>query len=190
VIGPEGSDQVDVGGAGHGGHLGPVGLGDLDREGADTAGGAVDQDLVGGLDGSVVAETLEGGDRRHRHGRRLLERQAGRLQRHGVHRHRGVFGEAAVAVVQEVGIDLVAGLEPGDAAAGRLHLPGDVDARILWFGRSRPRVARENRGLPRSTCQSAALTDAASTLTRTSSAFGAGLSTSAIRSVSGGPYLS
>jgi hypothetical protein len=34
-------------------------------------------------------------------------------------------------------------------------------------------VARENRGLPRGTCQSAALTDAASTLTRTSSDQGA-----------------
>jgi hypothetical protein len=84
-----------------------------------------------GLDGSVVAEALEGGDRGHRHGRRFLERQAGRLQRHSVHRHRGVVGKAAVAVVQEVGVDLVAGLEPGGAAAGRLDLPGDVDAQDL-----------------------------------------------------------
>jgi hypothetical protein len=58
------------------------------------------------------------------------------------------------------------------------------------FGRSSPRVARENRGLPRMECQSAALTDIASTFTRASSAFGAGLSISAIRSVSGGPYFS
>jgi hypothetical protein len=83
-------------------------------------------------------------------------------------------------VVEQVGVDLVAGLEPGNAATDRLDLPGDVD----------PRVARENRGLPRSTCQSAALTDAASTLTRTWPTSGTGWSTSAIRSRSGGPYRS
>jgi hypothetical protein len=38
--------------------------------------------------------------------------------------------------------------------------------------------------------QSAGLTDTASTFTNASSAAGAGLSTSAIRSVSGGPYFS
>lgn len=101
-------------------------------------------------------------------------------------RHRNVFGKAAVTVVQEIGIDLVAGLEPGNAAADRLHLPGNVDAEDLMFRRSNTRVARENRGLPRMECQSAALTDIASTFTRTSPAFGAGLSASAIRSVCGG----
>src|SRR4029450_12616990 len=45
-----------------------------------------------------------------------------------------VSGEPAVAVVQEVGVDLVAGLEPGDAAADRLHPPGDVDAEDLVLG--------------------------------------------------------
>jgi hypothetical protein len=39
-------------------------------------------------------------------------------------------------------------------------------------------------------CQSAGLTDIARTRTRTSSAPGTGFSTSAIRSSSGGPYLS
>jgi hypothetical protein len=37
-------------------------------------------------------------------------------------------------VVQEVGIDLIAGLESGHAAADRLHLPGDVDAVDPWLG--------------------------------------------------------
>ena len=126
-------------GAGHAGHLGPVGLGDLDREGADAAGGAVDQHLLPGLDLSVVAKALECGHRRHRNRGRFLERQVRRLQRHNVHRHRHVFGEAAVAVVQEVGVDLVAGLEPGDAAADRLDLPGDVDAEDPMF---RPQQAQ------------------------------------------------
>ena len=83
-------------------------------------------------------------------------------------------------MVQEIGIDLVAGLEPGNAAADRLHLPGNVDAEDPMFRPQQPRVARENSGLPRMECQSAALTDIANTFTRTSSAFGAGWSTSAI----------
>ena len=60
--------------------------------------------------------------------------------------------------------------------------PATSPPRILCFGRSTPRVAREKSGLPRKECQSAALTDVASTFTRTSSASGAGFSTSAIRS--------
>jgi hypothetical protein len=71
--------------------------------------------------------------RRYRNCGRFLERQVRRLQRHDVRRHRNVFGKAAVAVVQEIGVDLVAGLEPGNAAAGRLHLPGNVDAEDLMF---------------------------------------------------------
>ena len=71
-----------------------------------------------------------------------------------------------------------------------LHLPGDVDAEDLIFRPPQPRVAREKSGLPRRHCQSAALTDVARTFTRTSPASGAGLSTRAIRSISGGPYLS
>ena len=51
-------------------------------------------------------------------------------------------------------------------------------------------VARENKGFARMERQSAGLTETASTFTRASSAAGAGFSTSAIRSVSGGPYFS
>jgi hypothetical protein len=40
-------------------------------------------------------------------------------------------------------------IESGNAAAGRLHLPRNAGAEDLMFGRSNPRVARENRGLPR-----------------------------------------
>ena len=82
----------------------------------------------------MVAKALECGHRRHRNRSRFLERQVRRLQRHDVNWHRNVFCEAAVAVVQEIGVDLVAGLEPGDAAADRLHLPGNVDAedRVFW----------------------------------------------------------
>jgi hypothetical protein len=128
VVGAEGAGQVEVAGAGHGGHLGSVGLGDLNREGADAAGGAVDQDFLLGLEVAVVAKALERGDRRHGNGGRFLERQAGRLRGHDGHGYGNVFGKAAVAVVQEVGVDVVPRLEPGGVAADRLHLPGDVNA--------------------------------------------------------------
>ena len=85
-----------------------------------------------------MAKPLERGHRRHRHRSRLLERQVRRLQRHDVHRRRSVFGEGAVAVVQEIRIDLGTRREPGNAAADRLHLPGDVDAQDLVF---RPQLA-------------------------------------------------
>jgi hypothetical protein len=62
---------------------------------------------------------------------------------------------------------------------------------IRCFGRSNPKVAREKKGLARIERQSAGLTDTANTFTKTSPEAGAGFSTSAIRSVSGGgPYLS
>jgi hypothetical protein len=56
-----------------------------------------------------------------------------RLQGHDVNRHRNVFCKASVAVIQEIGIDLVAGFGLGDAAADRLYLPGDVAAEDLML---------------------------------------------------------
>src|SRR4029453_19512864 len=61
---------------------------------------------------------------------------------------------------------------------------------ILCFGRRNPRVAREKKGLARIERQSAGLTDTPSTFTSASSATGAGFLTSAMRSISGGPYFS
>jgi hypothetical protein len=95
----------------------------------------------------VVAKALQRGDRRHRHGGRLLKRQLGGLGRHDVHWHRGVFGEAPVPVVKEIGIDLIARLEPGDAAAGRLDLPGNVYAEDLVLGPQQPQGGAREQGL-------------------------------------------
>jgi len=65
-----------------------------------------------------------------------------------------------------------------EPAANRLYLPGNLDAEDLMFSAAATlRLARENRGLPRMECQSTALTDIASTFTRTSPASGAGLTT-------------
>jgi len=43
--------------------------------------GAVDEDLLPGLDPARVAQAEQGGGRRHRHRRRLLIRQVPRLAR-------------------------------------------------------------------------------------------------------------
>jgi hypothetical protein len=55
-------------------HLRAERLGDLHREGAYAARRAVDQDLLARLNPPFVAQRLQGGERRNRHGRRLLER--------------------------------------------------------------------------------------------------------------------
>ena len=61
----------------------PSDLGDLHGERAHASRRAVDQDLLPRLNLSLVAKTLQRGDRRDRDRCRLLERQVGRLQHHG-----------------------------------------------------------------------------------------------------------
>ena len=95
----------------------------------------------------MVAKALECGYRRHRNCGRFLERQVRRLQRHDVDWHRNVFCKAAVSVVQEIGIDLVAGLELGNAAADRLDLPGNVDAEDLMFRPQQAQGGAREKGL-------------------------------------------
>src|SRR5215217_3731360 len=82
VIGTKRTHEFDVPRTGYPCHLGTIRLGDLDREAADTAGSSIDQHLLVRLDLSMVAKSLECGDRGHRNRSRLLERQARRLQRH------------------------------------------------------------------------------------------------------------
>src|SRR6266571_4486922 len=55
----------------------------------------VDQDLLPRLELSLVAQTLERGERRRRHGRRLFERQVSRLQCDGASASAGVLRECA-----------------------------------------------------------------------------------------------
>src|SRR5829696_4632924 len=57
------------------------------------------------------------------------------------------IGTAAVAMVQKVGIDLVAGREPGDAATDRFDLPGNVDAEDLVFRPQQPQGGPREEGL-------------------------------------------
>src|SRR5215211_1607413 len=123
VIGAERSREVDVPRAAHAGHLRSERPGDLHGERAHAARRAVDQHLLPRLDLPLVAEALQGGERRDGHGRRLLEREAGGLRRDSdanVH----VLGEGSGPAAE----DLVTGPELRDVLADRFHRPREVDA--------------------------------------------------------------
>ena len=73
-VGAERSHRLQISRAADADHLGPERLRDLDGERPDPAGRAVDQDLVSPFNVSLVAQTLECGERRDRYGRGLFER--------------------------------------------------------------------------------------------------------------------
>src|SRR5437879_12852789 len=81
VIRAEGANHVDVLGAAYAGHFRTERLGDLHGEGTDTPRGAVDQHLLSFVNVSLVAQTLQRGDGRHRHHSRLLESHADLFRR-------------------------------------------------------------------------------------------------------------
>ncbi len=60
-VGADRLDQAGVPGAARAGHLGTEHFGDLDRERAEAAGRAVDQDLLPGLHPGLVPQRLQGG---------------------------------------------------------------------------------------------------------------------------------
>ena len=122
VVGADGADQLHVPGAGHAGDLGTERLGDLHGERAHAARRPVDQDLLSGLDLAVVAKELEGGRGGDADGRRLLEREVGRLPDELVLGRPRVLGEGAGAPPE----DLVARSESLHVLADRLDRPRDI----------------------------------------------------------------
>src|SRR6266498_2429029 len=90
VVCADRSDHFNVPRAAHAGHLGAEGLGDLHGERPHASRRADDQDLVPWLDPSVSAS--------HWYGRRLVEREVGRLQLQEVIRDGYVFSESAKPV--------------------------------------------------------------------------------------------
>ena len=122
VVRADRADQLHVPRADDRGHLGAEGLGDLDREGADAARGAVDQDLLARVDLAVVAHGLEGDETGHRHGRCLLEGEARGLGR------KLVLSRGRVLGVRALGrsVDLVTDAEAGDGGADGLDDARDI----------------------------------------------------------------
>jgi hypothetical protein len=85
---------------------------------------------------------------------------------------------------------IAVGIATAAPMAKEVSQAGNIDAEDLMFRPQQPQGGAREQGLAAYGCQSAALTDTASTFTRTSPAFGAGLPASAIRRVCGGPYSS
>ena len=123
--GAERPHHVGVPGAAHAGDLGAERGRDLDGERPDPSGGAVHQDPLPGLDVAAVPDRVQGGHGRHRHRRRLFERQAGRFGHHEGGVGGGVLGEGAPGEAE----DLIAGPQAVHVGADVLDPAGDVDAR-------------------------------------------------------------
>src|SRR5262249_16677238 len=140
----QGPDHLDVARAADAGHFGPDGSRDLHGEGADTPGRPVDQDLLSGLDPSLVAEGLQGGEGGGRRSGRLLERQFRGLDRQERFAGADRFCERAPARSK----DVVARLEPCDLASNSLDGSGDVHAEPPRPGPRKPDHQPQEIGLP------------------------------------------
>src|SRR5438067_1480550 len=139
VIRAESANHVDVLGAAYAGHFRTERLGDLHGEGTDTPRGAVDQDLLSGVNVSLVAQSLQRGDGRDRHRSRLLESHTGRFQRDGASLPDGdVLGERPISSAEYLVARLHA--SPGAWIKGSRPLPRPLYA-FCWSWR----VYRETR---------------------------------------------
>ena len=141
VVGAERAHQLDVARAAHAGDFGAVVLGDLHGERADAAGRAVDQHLLSRLDLALVAQALQCGDRRDRHGRSLLERHVGGLQRDArgsrARRRTRRHAPSAPPNTSSPGLKLRDVLADGFDGAGEV----DADARVLRRAEARATAA-------------------------------------------------
>ena len=105
---------------------------------ADPSSCADDQDLLPRLDAARVAQRLEGGEAGHRNGRRLLERERGRLGDKELLRGDRVLGERADATAE----DLIPDPETGHVLADRVDDPAMSVPRTPSFGRRSPKARR------------------------------------------------
>jgi len=101
----------------------------LDRESADASGGAVDEDLLVGLEVSVVAEALQGGEGGDGYGGGLFEGDIGRLEGEAGLGCAGEFCKGTGAHAE----DGIAGMELGHLAASGFHFACQVHAKLLAF---------------------------------------------------------
>src|SRR6266851_7348281 len=79
LVGADGPDHFHIPRTANAGNLSAKRLRDLDSERTHASGGAIYQDLLAGLNLSLVAQTLQRGESRHRRRSRLLERHVSRL---------------------------------------------------------------------------------------------------------------
>src|SRR6202011_6218363 len=132
TVSADGADHFHVLGAADAGHVSAKRLGDLDGRCADAPRGAVDQNLLAGLDLALIAKQLKSGGCRDPDGRGLLECEVGGLQDEMVLRGARILGKRTGAPAEH----LIAWAELRHAIADRLDRPGDIRAghRALWLG--------------------------------------------------------
>src|SRR4051812_19434253 len=123
--GAERADQVDVPRAADAGHVSSKRLRDLHGERADTARCTVDQHPVPNLHLPLIANGGEGCERGVSDGRRLLEREVGRLRQEVALHGAGILGEGAPTPAEH----LITRSKLLDASADRLDLTGDIESR-------------------------------------------------------------
>ena len=118
---------------------------DLDREGADAAGGAVDEHPLPGLQPAPVSQALQGGQRgdTERGGGVVLQVVRGADQGGG--RQQGVLREGSAVGLSE---DAVADGERGDTGPDGGNGAGDVGAGEGPLRASQPEATRANIGRP------------------------------------------
>ena len=119
----------------------------LHGKGADAARRAVDEHVLARRDRPGRPQPLQRGGRRHRHGRRLHEAEAGRLRRERLRAGADVLSEPAEAAGGQVAIHRVARLKVCHAAADRDHTPGDVGAEGRALRPAQPRRQAERQRL-------------------------------------------
>src|SRR5580698_1181997 len=127
------TNHGQISGAAHAGDLRTEGLGNLDREGPDTSGGAIDQDLLAGSKASGIAQTLQRRDARDGNGSGLLEAHGDRLDRDrpGLP-HGDVLTEGAVCAAEY----LITRLEALHILTDGFDGAGEVDAQPLVLRRT------------------------------------------------------
>src|SRR5208283_5102030 len=106
------------------------GFRDLHRKRTDSAGGTVDENLLSGLDLSLVSKSLKRGDARYGNGGGGLERHVGRFRCQSIFLRNGILGKTAVAKTEH----LVSGLEKRHALANRFDPPSPVNANPRVLG--------------------------------------------------------
>src|ERR1035437_5315448 len=134
MVRTDGSRYLYISRAAHGGDFSAEGFGDLDRKCAHAAGGALDQNLLAGLDAPLVTKALQGSDGSYGHGCRGLERQRIRLQRQLLFKCAHILSKGPAACTE----DCVPWLELSYAAANCFDPAGQIyaDACVLGFAQA------------------------------------------------------
>src|SRR6266567_6174891 len=133
--------------AAYGGDFSPKRFGNLHRKCPHAAGRTIDQHLLPWLNVSLVAQTLQGGDCRHRDGRGFLERHIGWFQRQCIFTRTHILGKSAPTTLGQVPEYLITWLKLRDVPANCFNLPryGSAEDLVFWFEKPKAHEAHQER---------------------------------------------